>query len=153
MDFLERDIEDVIEESIVNDYKSIKDRGLWLDGVDETSVVQRQFNIPNFGIADLVTFTDCQQDYNGIYREWVDVNIIELKRGVIDDRAINQVDRYKRGIEYIYSIKEVPVCVYTTLIGSGVSWGLNNVGSTHAHDIFQYKLGLRGLEFSNISMV
>lgn len=131
MNFLEKDLEDVIWENTQSKegLQKLEDRGLSLIGKHFI----RQLNLGPYGIADIVGFTI------GVYRTDFDqhsisvqVDVVELKKDKINNTCINQTLRYLDGIkqfvsEYLkkHSIKEkfqfVHLSYEAHLIGSGMS--------------------------------
>lgn len=85
MNFLEKDLEEIIYES---DLDKLKERGLPLKGI-----CKRQLRIGNYGIADLVYFDIDREN------KWLDINIVEIKKDNISLSAFMQLVRYKKGIQ------------------------------------------------------
>lgn len=85
----------------------------WIKEEEEIGcqTVIRQFNLNYYGIADIVTIS---VDYGEVY-----VQIFELKKGVINEKAIMQVLRYRAGmIKLLDDILLTPFRVKCHLIGS-----------------------------------
>lgn len=107
MQFLEKDLEDIIYES---DREALDKRGLF---IDEGSIMKRQLRIGNYGVADLVTFRrDFDWEYDVSHRNKDNepvcciknkhsliVTIYELKKGAIGLDAFMQAVRYAKGIK------------------------------------------------------
>lgn len=117
MDFLEKNLEDIIFES---DKESLQKRGLWCYGK-----FKRQLRIGNYGIADLVlferTFTESYH-FDGILKPFLNITIFELKKDKIGISAFLQAIGYAKGIqEYLDEYKpELEYTLNITLIGSSI---------------------------------
>lgn len=91
MDFLEKDLEDIIWECIQTDNgrKLLCDRGLAINGK-----LYRQLELGDYGRLDLLSVS--------INRSNIFINVYELKKGVIDTSVMLQAARYGSAIrEYI----------------------------------------------------
>lgn len=88
MNVLEKEIEDLICESLDKDPKILHKRGL-----DIHYNYIRQLNLGSYGIADIVSF--CK---NGRY---IYIKIFELKKDIIDTSSLMQATRYAKGIDRI----------------------------------------------------
>lgn len=96
MKFLEKDLEDIIWEA---DYGWIRDRGL---PIYDNAL--RQVRIGKYGIADIISWKRYQktETTNG----FLDIRIYELKRGIVDSKALSQSIRYAVGVrKYIHDIR------------------------------------------------
>ena len=110
MRFLEKDLEDIIWES---DRDILNERGLCIRGH-----IKRQLRIGNYGIADLVTFS---REYYGRNQSSMEINIYEIKRGVVGTSAFLQSVRYARGIRsYLNQRGFKDFNIGITLIGDSV---------------------------------
>jgi hypothetical protein len=110
MRFLEKNLEDIIWES---DRDLLKERGLCVRGH-----IKRQLRIGNYGIADLVTFS---REYHGFNQSSMEINIYEIKRGVVGISAFLQSVRYARGIRsYLNQRGFKDFNIGITLIGDSV---------------------------------
>lgn len=88
MNFLEKDLEDIIFE---NDNDLLCERGLPISGIK-----MRQVNLGDYGIADLLT-VERVPELNTLA-----VTVYELKKGKINTDALLQLSRYITGIkEYL----------------------------------------------------
>jgi hypothetical protein len=100
MDFIERDLEDIIFNTNVND---LYERGL---GLLFEAHTYRQLKIGNYGIADIVQFQlEKEPWHNGerwFLNNTVRVKIIELKKNEINIDAFLQSLRYAKGIKNFY---------------------------------------------------
>ena len=120
MDFLEKNLEDIIFES---DKESLRKRGLWCYGK-----FKRQLKIGNYGIADLVLFEKSFTEsfyVDGTIKPFLNITIFELKREKIGISAFLQsisyakgiqdyLDKYKPYIEYTINIKLIGNSIDTT---------------------------------------
>ena len=125
MDFLEKDLEDIIFEA---DNEELHKKGLFIYGKK-----YRQKRVGNYGILDLVTFDRSWRDdsyimMNGeakkLYTRFLDITVYELKKGVVDIGALLQALRYCRGIDrYISDYRgfHMEIKLNLVLIGSNVS--------------------------------
>jgi len=86
MDFLEKDLEQIIFEA---DYEELSDRGLFLYGTKK-----RQLNIGNYGIADIVYFSRARCPSEN----YLIITIVELKQKQINVGTFLQAIRYAKGI-------------------------------------------------------
>lgn len=93
MKFLEKDLEDYIF--------SFTDKELFDKGLMFSGKLNRQFKIPNCGIADLVTFQKKYDDRYNKTRPYYTITIIELKKGTIGISAYLQAIKYCNGIKDI----------------------------------------------------
>jgi hypothetical protein len=87
MDFLEKNLEDIIYET---DNNLLTKRGLFIYGKKK-----RQVRIGNYGVADIITY------YRGITDEnepELIINIYELKKDIINIDTFLQALRYYKGI-------------------------------------------------------
>ena len=91
MQFLERDLEDII---FYSHKKLLEDRGLYLP-----SKLLRQVKIGNYGIADLIGF---QRPFYNPYCNYVqkgEITVVELKQNDIDINSFLQSLKYLKGIK------------------------------------------------------
>jgi hypothetical protein len=92
MDFLEKNLEDIIFET---DNELLSKRGLCIGGTKK-----RQVNIGNYGIADIISFdrfTDCLDGKTVEY--FIKIRILELKKDKIDAGTFLQALKYCKGIK------------------------------------------------------
>ena len=110
MNFLEKDLEDIIWES---DKEKLDQRGLPIYGK-----LIRQLNIKGYGIADLVEWS-IQKDP---YSRTLNVTIYELKKDKIGISALMQSIYYARGIQrYLeFRLKNLKFTINIVLIGSSL---------------------------------
>lgn len=90
MEFLEKNLEDIIWES---DRSKLKERGLNVFGK-----AKRQLKIGNYGIADLVC-VDRRSIHSSKNQSYLDITVYELKRNAIGVSAFFQAIRYCKGIQ------------------------------------------------------
>lgn len=86
MDFLEKDLEDILFES---DQEDIRKRGL---GYFSYNKLYRQVRLGNYGIADLISFKR--------YGKSSRIIVYELKNRLLDSAAFWQTVRYMKGIDH-----------------------------------------------------
>lgn len=92
MNFLEKDLENIVEETLIHNFDFLSERGLdFLGFLGRPIIVKRQLRIGNYGIADIVTL---HRTKDGIH-----ILVWELKKGDINIGAVSQSYRYSRGIE------------------------------------------------------
>jgi hypothetical protein len=110
MDFLEKDLEDILYNS---SQEEIKKRGL---RYFEHHFIQRQFVLGNYGITDLVTIVFVPN------RPFI-ITIYELKNKIVNSNSWWQIIRYIRGIEHFLEasgISSRKYCIRGVLIGRAV---------------------------------
>jgi DNA-directed RNA polymerase subunit N (RpoN/RPB10) len=113
MNFLEKDLERILEEQLNNDPEVLYDLGLEHIDYDLKTKVFRQLRIGNYGIADLVTVQR--------YMDNIIINVYELKKGVINEDALFQCSAYAKGIKSYLDKRGVKkYTVRKVLIGSSV---------------------------------
>ena len=95
MDFLEKDLEQIIFET---DNETLFKKGLCIDGVKK-----RQLRIGEYGIADVVTFIRAN-DFNGKH---LIINVLELKQKQINVGTLLQAIRYVKGIDRYLQKRDV----------------------------------------------
>ena len=111
MNFLEKDLEDIIWES---DNQKLSERGLPINGK-----LIRQLNISGYGVADLVEWQIIKKPYVGRVLE---VTIYELKKDKIGIFALMQSISYARGIQrYLWcKLDNLEFIINIVLIGSSI---------------------------------
>jgi len=107
MDFLEKDLEDIIFNT---PNEKLFDRGL---AIHSGSVKLRQVNIGNYGICDLISYKRTN--------EYLQIQLFELKKNVIDINTFNQVCRYARGIQHYLKNRGVKNVIEIILIGKQIN--------------------------------
>jgi hypothetical protein len=111
MDFLERDLEDIIYNASFSDLAKA--------GLSVIGKRFRQLKIGNYGISDLVTASIMADDYGEKYYK---ITIYELKLNNIDLNAYLQLVKYATGIlSYMRERTELNVVIDFVLIGKKIS--------------------------------
>ena len=160
MNFLEKDLEDIIyEASQTKEGRNLlKDRNLQIRPIGK---MFRQVRLGTYGIADLVDVSIQSAIYNGMRLRYLCVDIIELKRGVIDYSALGQACRYLTAIKELrQSINHKKFYEYNfhiTLIGSKFdnkdddSFVFLYNELNDVVDAFTYNYTFNGISFNHIS--
>lgn len=147
MDFLEKDLEDIIwDSSQIKEEREL----LAIRGLDISGKLYRQVKLGEYGILDLMSIA--------IYNSCIEVTIYELKKDEINFLTMMQASRYGTaireyiGIEY-YNLNR-PVNIKFVLIGKSVDLKSDFIFLYNHSDNFTIKLytyALDGLRFSTIS--
>jgi len=87
MDILEKEIEDLIWDSLTDEGSN----ELYLRGFPKSDYYLRQFDLGSYGIADLIGVTISASHF-------ISINIYELKRGEVNIKTLLQAARYEKGI-------------------------------------------------------
>jgi hypothetical protein len=90
MDFLEKDLENIIWES---NNEKLQEKGLFISGKK-----YRQLRIGNYGIADLVTFDRSYYEFRETI-PYLDITVFELKKDKAGISAFLQAVKYCQGIK------------------------------------------------------
>lgn len=110
MDFLEKDLEDII---FYADKNELANRGLFVVLPEDVPTHYfRQVKLGNYGVCDLL-----KVKYFG---DFVSVTVFELKRKKITKETFFQVLRYARGIQHLAKIKCKSVVVNMIMIGGEI---------------------------------
>lgn len=158
MEFLEKNLEDIIWES---DKSKLLLRGFDID----KGVLKRQLKIGNYGILDLIQVRKEYYYCIDRYKPFLIFNIIELKKDKIGISAFFQAVNYVQGIK-TYIEKKHPDVEYDfeiTLIGKDVdtsgsfvylpdlinSFNEVPLGSLSRLKLFTYKYGVEGIDFKS----
>lgn len=151
MNFLEKDLERILEEQMNEDSEVLYDLGLDTIDFDSKMKVFRQLRIGNYGIADLVTV-----------QRWMDelyIDVYELKKDKIDFNALCQVHSYSKGIQsYLLKRGFKKFKIRKILIGREFDTHgrfvfifddnqRSNFLDTH---IFKFNYGIKGLTFEEV---
>jgi hypothetical protein len=107
----ERNYDSDIWESLINEHRH--EGILW---------VKRQVNMGAYGIADIV-FASRIPSGIGHSRDLLHVEVVELKKNLVDIRTLIQAERYRRCV-YRFIQKKHPRMIFkvsSTLIGSGLN--------------------------------
>jgi hypothetical protein len=159
MDFLERDLEEIIFNANLSD---LAKRGLSME-----LQRKRQFKIGNYGIADIVGFerpfysTHCKKHFKGI------VTIYEFKKDAINISAFLQAIRYLKGVKQFLKKRNLEESYNYKIVLIGRSLDLsssfsylpdlisNDIYDMTIHEIsrfnlefYTYSYGLDGLNFT-----
>lgn len=99
MDFIERDLEDIIFNAPVNE---LRKRGLSSMAYWNDAHTYRQMTIGNYDIADIVQYkrySEPYYEYNTLcYNSYLDFNVMELKKNLINIDTLLQAIGYCKGI-------------------------------------------------------
>ena len=138
MDFLEKDLEDIIWKAAQTDVgrEELKRRGLEMYGK-----IYRQVNLGGYGRCDLLTISI--DDKN------VCVHIYELKKEELSTSTLEQVLRYKRAVLDILlgKLHNHQVSIECTIIGRSTNAYLERVLSAIEVDSLIYRYDINGLFF------
>lgn len=94
MNFLEKDLEDIIHDGFMGDL--LWDRGFH---VSPKGYILRQVHLGAYGVADIVIFGITPKETKNGERDYIlDINVIELKRDIINTGTIIQSLKYRQGI-------------------------------------------------------
>jgi hypothetical protein len=162
MDFLEKNLEDIIFET---DNDLLMDRGLYIDGRKK-----RQVNIGGYGIADIVAierFTDCIDGER--VEKFIKINVLELKKDNVDVGTFLQALKYCKGIKSYIEQRRLfsshQILFEITVIGKKVDLsssfiylsdflsGGDNAYCLHEYfsfDVYSYSYGFDGIIFTRV---
>lgn len=147
MEFIERDLEEIIYFA----YKNEESRDMIIDrGLDIHGEMLRQLDLGGYGKADLVTMSF--EDPDGCF---LLVNVIELKKDLIDHKALSQACRYVKGLKRYFEknskFDKLSVSYKITLIGKSISHSDDFVylynECYNFCDIYTYKYWFDGIHF------
>lgn len=150
MKFLEKDLEDIIYNSVIdkNMAQFISERGLGrIFNDDRKQVCKRQLKINGGGVADIVIF-----ERNPYYKDHIHFSVIELKRGVINKQALYQCQGYVDAISAYLSSRSIKHTSFGYVIGASVNIELDNdeIGEIGYIEPYVYSYGLDGLYFNKV---
>ena len=145
MDFIEKDLEQIIWES---DHKKLYERGLFISGKR-----YRQLRIGNYGISDIIT-VERLHDAMDESISYLNITVFELKKDKVGVSALFQSIRYCRGIQRYFELKhpDVNMNLNIVLIGRYV----DDTGEMiYIPDLFcnnfdymqEYNRGIRSVSF------
>lgn len=145
MDFLEKDLEEIIFNS---DLSKLNQKGLRLQGK-----LKRQLRIGNYGIADLVSFK--RSYFEGTNIPCLYITVIELKLNSISLSGVMQAVAYARGIQdYLEQYKpDIDYSIGIMIIGKNID---KKSGLTYIPSIFQnikfftYSYDIDGIIFDEV---
>lgn len=117
MNILEKEIEDIVFESLRNNKKELLERGFHFDG---SLKYDRQVYLGEYGIADIVGYGTTTVS-NG--SRWIYIHIIEIKKDQVNNGTLLQACRYARAIQRIVnkSLKNAYVSIDISLIGKTIN--------------------------------
>ena len=135
MDFLEKNLEDIIFET---ENKLLRERGLFISGKK-----LRQITIGNYGRSDIITVSR--------YYGELEITIFELKSKELTWAAYHQAIRYAKGVERYLLKRNFPnFTMNIVLIGSSIEKNSDFVYITDLNprvNIVTYKYGFDGIQF------
>lgn len=160
MDFLERDLEDVICDALntKEGQESLYDKGFHYSFTRGHLKYKRQLNLGVYGICDLVISsrddTEISEDW-GMLQSRLTIEVVELKKGVLNERSLTQVMRYVKGVER-YMQRHHPKSWYViipTLVGRSIDLGdwVYMIDRIEGLRVFTYKYGIDGITFEEHS--
>lgn len=147
MDFLEKDLEDIIFEAMQKDPTLLCERGLH-NLPHSPYKVYRQLKLGVYGRADIVSIS-----YNPDYP--IIVNIYELKRGELDISSLLQLSKYIAAVKRFAKFANLNILVCGTLIGRSIKqegefvFLFDYVCSLLS--VYTYDYGINGIEFKRSS--
>lgn len=162
MEFLEKDLEDIIYDAAVNGEGREQ---LYERGLDVPGKVLRQVNLGSYGIADLISIyysnkiLDLEEDGSISKTRYVQITIYELKKDSVNINTLTQALRYKSGIKELIEHRfakfgdRLKVHINIVLVGksydrsNGLSWLLNELTGI---EIYIYKYSLTGVQFEEM---
>jgi len=156
MDFLERDLEDIIFNELQSSdgYDNLNERGLDICFSKGSFICKRQLRIGNYGICDMVTlsrFKTIISDKGTLIQAPLYIEVIELKKGEINSETLFQAIRYLTGIK-IYMEDNYPSLVVDysiTLIGRTINTGdwIYLIDQLHNLKVQTYSYEIDGITF------
>lgn len=125
MEFLEKDLEDILFQAYQNGNQSeIEKRGLHTFKHD---YLVRQLNLGSYGIADLVGIKLCPSRYK-FDESFSSITIYELKKGEINLSTFNQIVKYGKAIIDYMSSQGIYGCyVNYVIIGRKINPNADNL--------------------------
>lgn len=152
MDFLEKDLEDVVYEAYrTGNQNFLLDRGLTSFTHD---YVFRQLNLGDYGISDLIGVTFYPSiEGSDMFRSFVNITVYELKKDSIGIDTFSQASRYAKGIELYLKSQGVTEYEFKfVLIGRTINVS-NNDNLCFFQDVmsnvltYTYSYGFDGIRF------
>ena len=138
MDFIEKDLEDIIWNASQTDIgrEELKNRGLEIHGK-----MYRQVNLGDYGRCDLLTIS--------IDGKNVCVHIYELKKGELSTSTLTQVLKYKRAVLDVLlgKLHNHQVSIKCTIVGRSTNGCLERILSSIEVDSLIYRYEVNGLFF------
>lgn len=160
MEFLEKDLEDIIYNALLstNGASKLNKKGLE-SFYQKPYVLKRQLKIGNYGVCDLITLDRRVVHKNEVIENGT-LTLYELKKGEINNSTLIQSLRYIRGIiNYLSkrnSLKGYNINI--VLIGRSINMGdwiyssLLYGTSKIQVETYKYSYGLDGLEFDYVNL-
>lgn len=147
MDFLERDLEDIIFNSNLH---SLQQRGLEISGKRK-----RQVRIGNYGIADIITISKPSYEKTFFDEEMahhgqIEICIYELKQNKIDANTLMQSYRYKKGVSRYLESRYFEAKINVVLIGKSIEQNGDFpylIGDIDGVDVYTYNYLIDGIHF------
>jgi hypothetical protein len=146
MEFLEKNLEDIIFKTSSND---LQERGLYVRGKR-----YRQLRIGNYGIADMVTINKAYLEDTHYPIPVINITIFEFKKNFIDTDTLLQASRYVKGIQRYFDIHNKflndIVNFKIVLVGKNISKGTDfTFLSDFIEDlrVFTYDYNFDGIKF------
>lgn len=156
MEFLEKDLEDVICDALKTKegQESLYDKGFHFTLSNGHLKYKRQLNLGVYGICDLIISSKDDSeltDIFGLMQSRLTIEVVELKKGVLNERSLIQVMRYVRGVER-YMKRHHPNAWYSvipTLVGKSVDDGdwVYLIDRVDGLRVFTYRYGIDGISF------
>ena len=160
MDFLEKDLEDIIFNQLQTEegYDNLQERGLNINYSPDKFKCKRQLKIGNYGICDMVTFSRFDSIINqdgALCQPPIYIEVIELKRGEVNIETLLQAVRYLTGIKS-YISKNYPKLVVDysiTLVGRTLNTGdwVYLIDLIDGLKVQTYSYGIDGINFKSHS--
>lgn len=148
MNFLEKDLEDIIFNSSNN---LLQQKNLNINGIKK-----RQVRIGNYGIADIITISkppyenifpgDEEMAHNGE----ITITIYELKQNKIDANTLMQCFRYKKGVSRYLHKRGFEAKIEVVLIGRVVETNGDFcylIGAIEGLHVYTYDYLIDGINF------
>lgn len=116
MNILEKEIEDVVFDTIVNNPKALKNRGL---RINTGLYYERQMQLGEYGIADILGYGTSLLSGGS---RCVYAHIIEIKKEQINIGTLLQATRYARALQRIVraNLKNAWLDIHISLIGKTI---------------------------------
>lgn len=153
MDFLERDLEDIIFNST---QEQLKERGLFIP-----KNRKRQFRIGKYGVCDIIAFDKPKYDDEDFFcgHHAKEIYILELKKNEVDINAVIQGFRYAKGVRrYLDKRGKTDYHLNVTIIGKYINLASDFVylfdaisGYGYSISVLTYKYDVDGLKFTKHS--
>jgi hypothetical protein len=150
MEFLEKNLEDIIFETSSDD---LGNRGLYVSGKRF-----RQLRIGNYGIADMVTIDKDYLNYPDSTYSVINITVFEFKKKLINTDTLAQASRYIKGIKrYFYKHEKFinkEINFKIILVGKTISKGddFTFLSDFIEHlEVYTYEYNFDGIKFTEHS--